>query len=241
MKKFAICTSFCLAVFALLPFVFVSCKKNTIKDKQNAKVFQFVETTYEGQEGYEIAGIIEPVSEVKIPSTYKNKPVLGISEKAFYGNRDLTRVTIGKNIKYIDSSAFAGAINLTKIEFAEKCAIKDIENKAFYCANISGALVLPESVKEIGAEAFENCSQMTSVAFSASAVVHSTAFKNCHNISKIKLFGGTIDDISMLVTEMANNFETISSKVSNISIEVDSSLRANLKETIENLGFEFLQ
>ena len=58
---------------------------------------------------------------VKVPDNIKVKgkkyPVTKIAAKAFYKNKGLTKVTIGKNVKTIGSSAFEGCANLKNITF----------------------------------------------------------------------------------------------------------------------------
>ena len=65
---------------------------------------------------------------VKVPDNIKIKgkkyPVTKIAAKAFYKNKGLTKVNIGKNVKTIGSSAFEGCANLKNITFKTVNMIK---------------------------------------------------------------------------------------------------------------------
>ncbi len=65
---------------------------------------------------------------VKVPDNIKIKgkkyPVTKIAARAFYKNKGLTKVNIGKNVKTIGSSAFEGCANLKNITFKTVNMIK---------------------------------------------------------------------------------------------------------------------
>jgi hypothetical protein len=75
---------------------------------------------------------------VTLPSTIEGFPVIGIDDNVFYGNINLTSLTIPDGIATIGSQAFSGCTNLTSV-------------------------TIPASVTSIGNQAFSGCSGLTSV------------------------------------------------------------------------------
>ena len=96
----------------------------------------------------------------KLPSTIKT-----IGENTFWYN-NLTTVTIPKNVEKIESGFPDGTI--TSLSFEEGTKIKEIGFGAFSGNNLTGDLVLPQSVEKIGEIAFSK-NNLTSVTFPSSA------------------------------------------------------------------------
>ncbi len=74
------------------------------------------------------------LTSVKVPDTVTlngvNYKVSAIGNKAFYNNRKLTSVTIGKNVSTIGTSAFEGAVKLKKSDLS-KTKVTVINAKAY--------------------------------------------------------------------------------------------------------------
>ncbi len=90
-----------------------------------------------GEKGdhYEITGIKERREEIEIPATYKGKRVIGIGEKAFFGDKILKKVTLPEGIKYIGEKSFKDCKRLTEINIPN--TVISIGNDAFYdCAQL---------------------------------------------------------------------------------------------------------
>ncbi|MDR2542130.1 MAG: leucine-rich repeat domain-containing protein [Treponema sp.] len=95
--------------------------------------------------------------QVVIPGELNGIAVTGIGEEAFY-ELELTAVTIPDSVTFIGKSAF----EYNKIEHLTfGSGIVTIEDKAFGENNLSGALVLPASVKTIGYKAFMYNKELT--------------------------------------------------------------------------------
>ena len=76
-------------------------------------------------------------------------------------NAVLKTVVIGKNVKTIGVNAFYGCKNLTKVSGG--AALVTICDRVFSnCAVLSG-IVLPSTVKGIGKQAFYNCKKLRSI------------------------------------------------------------------------------
>ena len=87
--------------------------------------------------------------------------VTEISANAFKNNAVLKTVIVGKNVKTIGVNAFYGCKNLTKVSGG--AALVTICDRAFSnCAVLSG-IVLPSTVKGIGKQAFYNCKKLRSI------------------------------------------------------------------------------
>ena len=102
---------------------------------------------------------------VRIPETVKVSgvtcKVTEISANAFKNNAVLKTVIVGKNVKTIGVNAFYGCKNLTKVSGG--AALVTICDRAFsHCAVLSG-IVLPSTVKGIGKQAFYNCKKLRSI------------------------------------------------------------------------------
>lgn len=81
---------------------------------------------------------------------------------------NITTVTIGDNVTKIPDFAF-----------------KD-------CSNITGEILIPNSVTTIGGCAFYNCAGLTSFTLGTSLnTIYSWAFRNCSNVSSISIFDTT--------------------------------------------------
>ena len=102
---------------------------------------------------------------VRIPETVKVSgvtcKVTEISANAFKDDAVLKTVVIGKNVKTIGVNAFYGCKNLTKVSGG--AGLVTICDRAFLgCAALQG-IVLPSTVTGIGKQAFYNCRKLRSI------------------------------------------------------------------------------
>lgn len=84
---------------------------------------------------YEVVGIKESRSEVIIPESYNGKKVIGIGERAFFGDEQVQKIVLPEGIKYINAKAFKDCKNLEEINF-------------------------PETLSELGEDAIFNCEKL---------------------------------------------------------------------------------
>ena len=105
--------------------------------------------------------------------------VTRIEESAFEGCKGLTSVTIGKSVSYICCTAFSRCTSLMEFNVsadnASYCVGEDgiLFNKdktylVTYPAGKTGAYTVPDTVTEIGYDAFYDCKNLTSVTIPAS-------------------------------------------------------------------------
>lgn len=126
-----------------------------------------------GEHAFE--GLEELTGDLVIPDTVKS-----IGDYAFSGilNNNLGKIVIGDGVETIGNFAFYTSM-FTGLELGN--SVKSIGMQAFAYANeISGELVLPESLVEIGDSAFENTGFSGDVMVPESVLtIGSMAFKNC--------------------------------------------------------------
>lgn len=157
---------------------------------------------------------------ITIPDTYKGKPVVGISERAFRYHRDLVSINLPLSVTTIGVNAFEGCKRLITVavpyvEGAKQGPVSEvgigeeafsgclllssiaispgvtaIGKRAFFNTHIED-IRLPEGVRTIGDNAFEYCTQLKSVAFPRSLThVGEEAFKQCYSLGVLDLPSG---------------------------------------------------
>lgn len=91
---------------------------------------------------------------VVIPDTFSGLPVTEVGESAFYSESTIQTLTIGKNVKILNKSAFEGCTALTKVTFATGSVLETIGDNAFYGCEALAEIVTPSTLKSIGKNAF---------------------------------------------------------------------------------------
>ncbi len=117
--------------------------------------------------------------------------VTSIKSKALQGNKKMTRLTIGANVKTIKASAFSGCTKLTTVVFGKNVAT--IGASAFKgCTALRKTLTLPDSVKTIGESAFSGCDKITAVTIGKTSrasltTIGKSALKGCKRLNKVTI------------------------------------------------------
>ena len=99
----------------------------------------------------EITGVDSGVTTLDIPAIVEGLPVTVIGGSAFYGNHDLTSVTLPDSLLRIESGAFGYMLGLTSITLPD--SVTYIGHNAFASSDNITSLDLPESLESIGYEA----------------------------------------------------------------------------------------
>jgi len=111
---------------------------------------------------------------VVIPSVLGGKPVTCLGSEAFHDNEYLVTVTIPPSVKKIDGSWWEGC-------FGD-------------CANLTTVNGL-ESVEQIGAHAFRNCTALSAVSFgNRLTIIEDRAFKECASLGNV-VFPSSLTEI----------------------------------------------
>ena len=128
--------------------------------------------------------------------------VTSIGSSAFWGCTSLASITIGDGVTSISDSAFGYCDNLTSITVDEgnsNYASHDgiLYNKAktsfvLIPPRISGNVIIPEGVTEIGYNAFYQRTDLTSIEIPASVTsIGYNAFTNCSNLISVTFASGS--------------------------------------------------
>lgn len=160
---------------ATAAYVPVSLEKSTINYGSN--FYYGKNDPDQGDKDYDIIIYLyngTTTANLTIPSTLEDTDgthkVVGIDVNAVKDHTELTSVTFGANLQFINANAFSGDNNLTAINFDAATDLTTIGDYAFYSSavtNYSGitSLTIPSSVVTIGAHAFENYGYVTDLSF----------------------------------------------------------------------------
>ena len=123
-------------------------------------------------------------AKVSIPATIssggKTFAVTSIAANAFKGNKKITTLTGGANVKVIGKNAFNGCKKLKSVSLGAK--VTTISDQAFYGCKKLKSVTIPAATVKIGKKAFYNCKKLKTI------VIRSTGLK-AGSIGK-KAFGG---------------------------------------------------
>lgn len=110
-------------------------------------------------DGYWVTGIQSCTNPIlTIPSTYQGKPVVGISEKAFYKNTKLEEVIIPQSVKTCEYRAFYKCTSLKKVVLPS--GMKTIPSGMFDGCSELAEINLSSSIQSIGQKAFSSCTKL---------------------------------------------------------------------------------
>ena len=99
-----------------------------------------------------------------------------IDDNAFKGNKTVTKVTIGSNIKTIGKNAFSGATKLKKVTIGKH--VTEIGANAFKGCSSLKCITLPGNVTKIGANAFSGCKKLKTITIKSTKLTSKTVSKN---------------------------------------------------------------
>ena len=174
----------------------------------------------EGSQGleYELAGDEYTVvgigtytdSKLMISSTYNGLKVTRIKDAAFKDCQQLTEVVVSEGIEYIGSEAFANCDNLQTASVM--CAVSWLHATFEGCDNLTNVtlnnkidglswyvfkdctalneITIPASITQIGASAFEGCTNLSKILFAENSkleTVDFSAFEDCEKLTEISL------------------------------------------------------
>ena len=159
---------------------------------------------------YYIAGYLGDSETVSFPPLYNDKPVVKISDSAFFENSKIMYMNFPATITEIGKHAFYGSTSLKVLQLPQtiskigaysfsncsalssvtveaKPSLKRIPAYTFStCKNLT-SVTLPQGVESIGAYAFNYCEKLTSVIIPASVnSIETTAF---YNTPELTIYG----------------------------------------------------
>lgn len=139
----------------------------------------------------------ERLKAVNIPAN-----ATGIPSEMFYNCISLTELTVPANIENIQATAFTGCTALKELTvssdnqhyFSDDSGVvynKEQTEIVFVPLQISGAIVLPDTITDIPSGVFENRMQITSIRLPAAVTIGDGAFSGCCGLIDV-YYGGTL-------------------------------------------------
>lgn len=119
-------------------------------------------------------GGVNASGDIEIPEYVNGYKVIGIDRECFYGNKNITSVTLPSTLKSIGLQAFNECSSLKSVKF-------------------------PENLEEIELEtyAFAHCNSLEIINIPCPAIIRESAFYDCTSLRKAVLGGGLDDVIGM--------------------------------------------
>ncbi|MBR2376523.1 MAG: leucine-rich repeat domain-containing protein [Clostridia bacterium] len=115
-----------------------------------------------------------------------NKDCKFISENAFYGCSNLTKVEIPNSVISIGKSAFVYCSKLSNAIFEEDSQLTKISEELFRSCDNLTEISIPKGVTSIGKGSFENCGNLTKIEIPNSVItIEESAFSHCYKLSNI--------------------------------------------------------
>ena len=130
--------------------------------------------------------VVVPAEVTIAGQTYQ---VTAIDKDALRNQKDVTEVTIGKNVKEIGENAFYGCQKLKKVTLGSN--VRTIKAKAFYKCKTLGSITIPAKVTSIGKQAFYGCSKLKTIKIKTTKLTDKTVGS--------KAFGGIYKTASFTV------------------------------------------
>ncbi len=153
------------------------------REREPGMVFTLINNGTE----YEVSDKGTATGDIVIPTTYRNKPVTSIGNKAFFNKSDVTGITLSENIRSIGDFAFTNCSYLTSINLPS--SLTSIGESAFAsCRLLAGELVIPDGVSAIPKNAFAYCAKLTGVTFGSKVdSIGINAFTDCKSLTSITI------------------------------------------------------
>ena len=135
----------------------------------------------DGNSAYEVSGVLSlKDGKAKIPSKYKNLPVVAIGEKAFFNNRELTSVELPDSITVIKDGAFQACTALKSVNLPKN--LTELGESAFYLTALT-SVTIPDKITELPKGVFGFCQSLESVVFPEGLTnIGQSAFAGCKNL-----------------------------------------------------------
>ena len=124
-------------------------------------------------------------ADIKIPASYKDKPVTELSTKAF-AESGIKSITLPDSVKLIGSGAFQNCEKLKTVTFGK--GVTEIENFAFSDTGLE-TIEVPASVTKIGTQAFEKNESLTAVTVKGNVEVGNKVFDECTALKTVEFLG----------------------------------------------------
>ncbi len=151
-------------------------------------------------------GSVLGIEQVVFPDSVKR-----IGYRAFVNCSNIGKITLPKNLEFIDTEAFLGcsSLKLSQKELPKK--LTTIYGSAFNGCTSLEAVVLPDAITFLGGLAFGSCSGLTEINIPASLKTNereSGPFADCANLKKI-IWGSGITEIPDCIFHKCTGLESV--------------------------------
>ena len=144
-----------ISLFIVLTFCvlgFSGCKKEgEMLSLENDGNFKY--GIYEDR--VEIVGYLGSGGNVVLPTVYDEQTITVVSDRAFFGNTNITSISIPEGYTKLGSEAFSNCIRLNAIQFP--LSLSEIGKDAFSFCTALESVILPENLKSIPDNMFYRC------------------------------------------------------------------------------------
>lgn len=138
--------------------------------------------------------------DIVVPDEIDGYPVTTIDYYCFANMKNVTSISIGKNIKKICPNAFNNCTGLTKVNITDLSAWCNIQFQSYPLSyaknlylngNLVTDLVIPDNVTKISAAAFKDCTSLKTLTLGKNVKEVSTAaFSGCKGLNSVSLNEG---------------------------------------------------
>lgn len=170
-----------IAVSAV-PFVTFAAGTPAVASEKSAEPEFYLENINFDDFTAEIGEVANCTGDLVIPSKVNRFSIVGIQAKTFFGNTEITSVTIPESVKYIGENAFTGCLSLESVtisnsvtELGKGCftsctalksvslgkGVTTIPENCFYACTSLRSIEFPENITEIGDQAFFGCGDLS--------------------------------------------------------------------------------
>ena len=115
--------------------------------------------------------------------------VTAIADKAFRNNKNVTKITVGNNVRTIGSSVFYNCKKLKTVTLGKK--VETIGNNAFGKCTALTKLTIPAGVKKVGKQSFAGCKKLKTITIKTTKLkkssIGSNAFKGIYTKATFKV------------------------------------------------------
>jgi len=113
-----------------------------------------------------------------------------VSNGVFSGKTNIVKVVIGNGITALETKTFEGCTGITEVTFSETSSLQSIPTECFRGCTSLISISLPESVIQLGNNAFGSCGlQSIEIKNPEINISSGYAFENCKGITSINYWG----------------------------------------------------
>lgn len=143
--------------------------------------------------GIVIAGYEGEPTDIVIPDTIEDKPVVKIGDSAFkqdfMNNTGIKSIKIPDTVTVIGIQAFYNCAGITSIDIPD--SVTTIDNAAFYSCESLTSIEIPDGVTTLGNSVFKSCTGLKSVKLPAGiTVIERETFASCTSLESLDVPDG---------------------------------------------------